>query len=317
MPSAALAGKSKSMGKLQIKNLTWIDIIDPDKKDIEYLRKNFNFHPVVLKELVSLTLRPKVEHYDTYLYMVLHFPIYDPKEKTTLSVEVDFLITKDTLITVRYGKIQPLSDFWQKCQLEKDYLYFQNSPALLLNCLLEDLNNFSLRQIDHITKKINDVERKVFKIKGTKEESEIVEKILTIRKDILDFRRTIKPQGTTLKSLELRGVEFFGKKLRPYFTDIIGGHLRVWDLLENHKETIESLQAANDSWLSNRTNLVMKILTMFAVIVFPLTLLAAIFSMNTKYLPLVGTNYDFWIILGFMIIGTLSMLIIFKAKKWL
>lgn len=302
---------------MQIKNLTWIDIADPDKKDIDYLRKNFNFHPVVLKELTSPTLRPKVEHYDSYLYMVLHFPIYDPKEKTTQSMEVDFLITKDTLITVRYGKIQPLSEFWQKCQADKDYLYFQDSPALLLNCLLENLNDFSLRQIDHITKKINDVEKKIFKIKGTREEAKIVEKILLIRRDILDFRRTIKPQGTILKSLELRGIEFFGQKMQPYFTDIIGSYLRVWDLLENHKETIESLQAANDSWLSNRTNLVMKILTMFAVIVCPLTLVAAIFSMNTKYLPFAGTDYDFWIILGFMIIGTVSILIILKSKKWL
>ena len=61
----------------------------------------------------------------------------------------------------------------------------------------------------------------------------------------------------------------------------------------------------------------MKVLTMFAVVVFPLTLLAAIFGMNTKYLPIVGTEHDFWIILTIMIIGTIFMLILFKRKRWL
>lgn len=300
-----------------MKNLIWIDIVDPDKKDIDYLKETFNFHPVVLKELLSPTLRPRVEHYDNYLYMVLHFPIYNPEEKTTQSMEVDFLITKDTLITVRYAKIQPLQEFSYKCRIEKDVSYFQDSPALLLHCMLEELNNFSFRQIDHITKKINDVEKKIFKTKRTKEEAELVEKISLIRRDILDFRRTIEPQKIILESLKMRGTEFFGEKFEPYFTDMIGEYMQIWDLLENHKATIESLQEANDSLLSNKANMIMKILTIFAVIVFPLTLLAGIFSMNTSYLPLVGIRHDFWIILGIMLFGTAFMLFIFKLKKWL
>jgi len=78
------------MQKIQIKNLTWIDIADPKKEDIEYL-KTLDFHPVVLKELLEPTLRPKVEQYNNYLYMVLHFPIYRPKEKTSKSMEMDFV----------------------------------------------------------------------------------------------------------------------------------------------------------------------------------------------------------------------------------
>jgi len=117
--------------------------------------------------------------------------------------------------------------------------------------------------------------------------------------------------------LKERGKEFFGKINEPYFTDIIGDHIRVWNLLENNKETIESLQQANDSLLSHRTNRIMKIITLFAVIVFPLTLIAAIFGMNTNHLPIVGMRYDFWIILGLMILGMTFMIILFKVKKWL
>jgi magnesium transporter len=119
------------MQKIQIKNLTWVDMVDPDHNDIDYLR-SLNFHPVVLNELKYPTLRPKVEQYDDYLYMVLHFPIYHPKEKTSKSVEVDFLITKYALITIRYGKVQPLQEFWEKCKKGETEPHFQNSTASLL-----------------------------------------------------------------------------------------------------------------------------------------------------------------------------------------
>lgn len=304
------------MQKIQIQNINWIDIVDPKKKDINYLRQVFNFHPIVLNELLVPTLRPKVEHYDHYLYMVLHFPIYSPKERTSKSMEIDFLITYNTLITVRYGKIQPVSEFWKRCEAGQADPHIQNSTASLLYCMLQELNNFSLRQIDHISKKIDKIEKEIFETRRGKEEK-IVEDISIIRRDILDFRRAIKPRNTILESLKFKGIEFFGKSTEPYFNDIIGDHMRIWDLLENHKETIESLQEANDSLVSNRTNRIMKVLTIFAVIVFPLTLLASIFSMNTKYLPIIGAEYDFWIILGIMFLGTIFMLIIFKAKKWL
>ena len=130
------------METIKIKNLTWVDIVDPKKEDIEYLKQNFDFHPVVLNELTIPTLRPKVENYDHYLYMVLHFPIYHPKEKTSKSMEIDFLITSTTLITVRYGKIQPLSEFWKKCEAKDIDPHFGETTASLLYCMIGELNNF-------------------------------------------------------------------------------------------------------------------------------------------------------------------------------
>lgn len=304
------------MQKIQIKNLTWVDIVDPKQSDIDYL-KSLNFYPAVLNELKYPTLRPKVEQYDDYLYMVLHFPIYHPREKTSKSVEVDFLITKYALITIRYGKNQPLQEFWNKCKNNETELHFQNSSASLLYCMIQELNKFSLRQIDHITKKIDILEKRVFGTRDPKEEEKLVEEISIIRRDILDFRRTIKPQDTILNSLKIRGSKFFGNLTKPYFSDIVGDYLQVWELLENHKETIESLQQANDSLLSHKTNRIMKLITLFAVIVFPLTLLASLFGMNAQHIPIIGTNNDFWMIIGLMIIATIFMVIMFKRKKWL
>lgn len=304
------------MNTIKTENLVWIDIKNPGKKDIDYLKENFSFHPVTLGELLTPTLRSKVEHYDHYLYMVAHFPIYNPKKGINESIEIDFLITYNTFITIRYEELAPLKEFLNKCRIDKIFRErnFGETTIFLLCSILSCLYNFSLRQIDHITQKINQIEEKMFEEKGGEE---MVERISLARRDILDFRKTIKPQTTILDSLKIRGVEFFGKKIEPYLVDIIGDYMRVWSLLENHKETIEALKETNDSLLSNRTNQIMRVLTVFAVIVFPLTLLAAIFGMNTQYLPIVGHRYDFWIIFGLMLLSTFIMLLFFKRKKWI
>ena len=304
------------MNIIKSKKISWIDIKSPNKKDINYLKKYFNIHPITLTELFSPTLRPRVEHYDHYLYMVVHFPIYNLKKQITISAEVDFLITKNTLITVRYEDLPPLKKLWNNYQAHKEMRGhdFSETTALLLYRIMESLYGFSSRQLDHITQKINQIENITFKEKGSER---IVEKISLVRRDILDFRKTIKPQKTILDSLKIRGMEFFGKQMKPYFMDIIGDYLRVWNILENHKETLSAIRETNDSLISNRTNRVVRLLTIFSVIVFPLTLLASIFGMNTKFLPIVGNKYDFWIIFAFMLISTMLMILFFKRKKWL
>ena len=304
------------MNILKAKKISWIDMKNPSKKDLDYLKKNFDFHPITLKELLSPTLRPKVEHYDHYLYMVIHFPVYNSKKQTTESVEMDFLITENTLITVHYEELPPMKQFWGKCHVDEETREhgFGETTAFLLYNILQTLYEFSLRQLDHISKKINQIEDIMFKEKGSEM---IVEKISLARRDILDFRKTIKPQKAILDSLKIRGVEFFGQKIKPYLMDIIGDYMRVWNLLENHRETSKALRETNDSLVSNRTNRIIRLLTIFSVVVFPLTLLASIFGMNTRYLPFVGHEYDFWIIFGFMLLAMLAVLLFFKQRKWI
>lgn len=303
------------MNTIRTQKLSWIDIKNPDKKDLAYLKENFSFHPLTLEEVISPTLRPRVERFDNYLYLVIHFPFYNLKKQTTESREIDFLITRDTLITIRYAEFPPFKEFWEKYQIDDmaKERSFGGSPAYLLYSILENLYTFSLRQIDHITKKINHLEDAMFEEMGSEK---MVEKISLARRDIFDFRRAIEPQTTIFDELKTKGTEFFGKEMEPYFVNIVSSYMRVWNLLENHKETIESLRETNDSLVSNRTSRIMKILTVFTVIIFPLTLLANVLGRGATSLPLANYEYGFWIVFAIMFMATLGMLIFFKWKKW-
>ncbi len=85
--------------------ILWIDINTPTKEDIDYLTKNFKFHPLILKELTSPTQRNRAEIYDDYMYIVTHFPSWDPVKQTSSPWELDIIITKYSLITVSYGSV--------------------------------------------------------------------------------------------------------------------------------------------------------------------------------------------------------------------
>ena len=104
------------MRTITANNLTWVDIEKPTQKDINWLKNNFNFHPVTLSELIPPSQREKVEHFNDYLFLVTYVPIFSEKKRTTTPVEVDFLITQTHLITVHIQPIEPIKTFTEKCQ---------------------------------------------------------------------------------------------------------------------------------------------------------------------------------------------------------
>jgi magnesium transporter len=124
------------------------------------------------------------------------------------------------------------------------------------------------------------------------------------------------------KNIIKKSIDYFdykkNKALKEEFGDLLDSSKRIWENLENQKEMVEVLSSTNDALLNYHISDIMKTLTLFSVIVFPLTLLAAIFGMNTvKGMPFMDTENGFWIIIGIMLLGCLTMLLFFVRKKWL
>ena len=292
----------------------WIYGDRPTSEEINNLAENYNIHPVVVEELSHATLRPKVDRFQNFLYLILHFPVFNPETKTSLGAEIDFIIGKDFLITISYEENEALSGFFSdlKKNQEETERIFSSGIEMVFYQLLSRLYDFAMRELDHIKLKIDAIDARL----AAREDEATIQEIFFLRRDILNFRRAIKPHETTVNSLEIHGTNFFGKEIQPYFKDIIGEYSKVWNMLENHKETIETLYDTNISFLSMRSNEIMKRLTLMAFVTFPLTLIAAIFSMNITPDSFLGPPYDFLIILGVIVISILSMLTFFKHPKW-
>lgn len=292
----------------------WIDIQNPTKTDIRYLRRKFNFHPLVLEELMTYGPRPKVEHHPNYLFMTIYYPIYSKKRRETRPREIDIIVTKDVLITSHYLTIPPLKNLFDICKQSSRARrgYMGAGAGQLLFYVLDTLWQRCLIKLEKIDTKLDKIEKEIFQGK----EKEMVWEISLVKTDIINFFRIIAPQQRTLESLEKEGVDFFGKELIPYFADLLGTYTQTRNTLENYKETILALEDTNQSLLSNKINEEMKILTIFSVILLPLTLIASIWGMNVR-LPFGQSPNGFWILTGMMIILMGASIIFFHKKKWL
>ncbi len=316
---------SKNIHKLEINNpnsekkIVWTNIITPGKKEIEFLRKNDDYN-FALRELQissskAISQRPMILKRDGYFFLILHFPVL--KDNEVINSEIDFFIGHEFLITLHNNETESLDKFFNYAKKnDSDLLSYKlESSAILLYELLKELIIYSYTLIDENHKKIDEIEDIIFK----HQQKQATSKILELRRDIINLRRIIQSHKNILKKLmEIQSSLISENEIKHCYFELIEHTKRVWEYSENQKESIEALYDTNESMLNYSINNVMKTLTVLSVIVFPLTLFAALFGMNTTNgMPFTKEPNGFWLIVAIMAVATVIMVILFKKKKWL
>lgn len=283
-------------------------------EEIKEINDKFSVNTFIQNELLRPTLQPKIIFFKDAVYLVLHFPIFDKNKDISKRQEIDFVIGKNFILAANYNHdFPPLQEFIDRIQKEDHAHYFNGNVGVLFSHLIQHFYKFSLRQLDYMQKKIDYIEEQIF----LKKEKEMVERISVVSRDIIEFRRAIKPHQRILNSFHSNIEEFFGKESKEYFSEVLNEYFNLRNLFEGTAETINSLQETNDSLVSIKANDEMRIISIVAFITFPLMLFSSVFGMNTEATPIVGTKNDFWIIIGIMILGVSIMFYIFKKKRWI
>lgn len=296
-------------------NITWIDIRDPKQKNLDKLQGTVNLHPLISRQLLPPIHRPKIEEYPDQLFMVLHFPVYDAQKRENQPIELDIVITSKYLITVHSEIIPSLDIFFNDCEHQDYYQkqYFKSSGRLILG-LLDWMIDECLPMLDHVSERMFDIENHVFK----GDEKAMVSEIAAVKHDLINFRRAIKPQRSVLETLEKKYMRLYGPELKALTQEVVGSNIRVWNILENNQELINSLEQTNNSLLSYKLNDIMRFLTVISFIVFPLTVIINFFGMSVfNNVPLIGNPHTWQVIIALMFVSTVIMVIYFKKKKWL
>ncbi|MBU6141988.1 hypothetical protein KGO95_02625 [Patescibacteria group bacterium] len=294
---------------------TWIDVQNPTKKDIEFIRKQHKFHPIILDELLHTSARSRVEPYEKYLYLTYHLPIYDKNIKSSRKGEVDFLITKDKIITVHYEDLEPLNNFWRRLSNDphfKDRALGEDTGRLLYY-LIEEILFFSQRQLRHIEENVSQLTKDLFQ----GEERKLLEEISYLKRDILDYSIISKPQEIILESLREVGGKFWNEQIKIYFSDLAGDHLKIMQLLDNFKETVDALEQTNAQLLDAKTNSVMQRFTILAFLTFPLVLTTAFFTVPAVDKFTDGSLAVFALTFFIVLLCTSLVLFFFRKKGWI
>ena len=240
--------KQKNTKTTSNNGITWIDISKPTEENVAELRDQINLHPFIAKQIIPPIHRQEIEEYKSQLFMLLRFPIYNEEAKHSEPIELDIIITPDTLITIHDKEITPLRVFFNDCDLQ-DYhkkQYFKSSGHLIFS-LLDFMLDSCLPMLDHIHEKIEYIESEVFK---QSREKEMLYEITHLKRDITDFRRAIKPQRPVLEILAKKSKYFFDKNLDSLSQEVIGSNIRVWNILEYHKELIFTIVHTYNTLLS-------------------------------------------------------------------
>lgn len=299
-----------------VQDLKWVNIIDAGKKEIDYLRRNYKFDLLHLKAAAASVSfqRPMIYRGSSYLCLVLHFPVL--KDDNIVSGEVDFFIGHGFLITAHNNGLRGLNRFFNLGKKSPDALlsYSVESSAILLYEILGHLTDETYHLLDSNSIRINEIEDLIF----SRKQKEAVMEILTLRRNIINVRRIVQNHKNIFQQLMTMDSTLVEKAaIKKYYNNLIEQAKRIWEMLDNQKEIVEVLYNTNESLLNNRMTDIMKTLTIFSVIVFPLTLLAAMFGMNVPDMPMVNLPHGFWWIILVMLMGTTGMLLFFKVKKWL
>jgi len=286
------------------KGVEWVDVEKPTGKDLAWLGKEYHLHPVIVDELRGPSARGRVEAYKDYLFFIYYFPVYDRNDEASARTEIDFIVTKDSVVTVHYDGLGGVMDGFdvEDC----------DSSLAVMYRLIEHLINFQERQLRHIREKVESVGKEIFKDK----EKEVLQRITYVKRDVSEYRIVVRLQEPILRSLLVKGKKFWGDSAEIYLSDLMGDQLKVVNQLEDYREAISDFEDTNNQLMNLKINSVMKTFTSLSFLTFPFMLIAALFSMNTRDTPLIGLAYGFWIIIGIMIVGMILLTVYFKRKGW-
>ncbi|MGH2956193.1 MAG: magnesium transporter CorA family protein [Solirubrobacterales bacterium] len=307
--------------EIAAEGLRWVKIDQPGQLEQAWLEENFDFHALDFEDVLSPNQRPKIDEYDDYLFIVLHFPVFDSAARRLGAGELDLFVGPGFLITIPNQPLQPVEYLFERCRQKeemRDQLFSRGSGYLLYR-LVDDGFDYCFPMLRKIGNKLDALEQEIFA--GRSEE--IVRDISNAKQEIINFRKVIRPQRPVLRDLE----KVKGRYLAPeldleiYFDDIVDAQERIWDMLENYKEVVEALEDTNESVISHRVNDILRVLTAISVIVLPLTMIASVFGMNVGLPgggePPGGASTSFWVIIGVMVAILVGMVTYFRRRGWL
>ncbi len=297
------------------KNLTWIDLNKPTQEEVREVMEEYAIHPNVADDMLTPTFKANVDQYDNFIHLILHFPALKHTHGGSFNQELDFIIGKEFIITVRYDTIDSIHKFTK--EFDTSSVLDKSSSDVgaedIFIAMINKLYNSISHELEHAQACLKTAQEMIFH----GEEKKMVQELSDIGRDLLNAKQSTAPHKDTLLSLQSVGTDFFDNEFNEKVKLIIGKYNKLRSNIENNREYLKELRNTNDSLLSTKQNETMTVLTIMAFVTFPLSLIASIFGMNTVIMPIVGHPMDFWIVLGIMIALTTIMFLYFKAQKWL
>lgn len=293
---------------------TWIDVVSPTDVEVKSLMTRFNFDPEIADAIASPGIKTKTERHTDHAYLVLYFPIRKQSSSESDVHEIDFIIGKNYLITVHYEPFEALTIFSKLFEVDSILKHAQSDHGgYIFYHLLRHLYVSTYHELESISDALQHIEERMF----AGEEKKVVRELLTLSRNLTHFRQTISAHEEALILFKTISIELFGTSFTRFANDMLVGYQKIFKETTAKREYLVELRETNDSLLNTKQNETMRVFTMLAFFTFPLSLIVGIFSLPTVYKPIIGSPYDFPIIISLLLVILLIMISYFNHKKWM
>lgn len=291
----------------------WVDIdSEPLETCKEIFQDIFNFHPLAIDDALHETHVPKVDDWDTYLYLVLR--TVDHASDNSLEIitpELDIFLGSNYLVTYHTIQIDAVQRIWDFCQ--RDQRYLAKGAGYLLYQIADEIVTDSMALIENMDDLIDDLEDEIF----AEPQQATLANIFSIKGSTLKMRRTLLSQREVFNKLARGDYDLIQDRDRIYFMDVYDHMVRLQEINESLRDLTGGALDIYLSVVNNRMNEIMKVLTIIATIFIPLSFLTGIYGMNFINMPELHWRWGYFSFLGFLGIVIIGMLIFFKRKRWI
>ena len=291
----------------------WLDLTAPQEQDIKRLREIFGFHPLALEDALHFAQRPKLDHYEHYVFLVFYGAHDSASPEVQLLQEVQMFVSGKYLITLHKDPLPALDD--QRSHLDGMVLH---SEQFLLYRVFDALTDSFFPPLSRMDDEIDELESAV--LAGPTDEQ--LQRLFALKRTLVAMRKVVTPQRDLFARSVDQLAELPGLQLeeRDYFRDVYDHLIRISDLIDSYRDLLSSTTDLYLSTVSNRQNEVMKQLTIVGTIFLPLSFITGFFGMNFGWLVNTGIapTWTFWVFgIGSMVLTCLLLVRFFKDKGWL
>jgi magnesium transporter len=290
----------------------WVDIEDPDNEILEdLLERRFGFHELAAEDSLSPNTLPKYDAFPAYDFFVFRAVDVNLREHGSQTYKLSAFLGGDFLFTVHSGRMQAVDDICAR--LPEDKRLLANGPDYLLYEIVDLLVDAHFPLLDRIEECVDDLQDSIFQ----NAQPLHLDELLHLKRDVNVLRRQSLPQRELLNLISRGDSQFIQKQHLIYFRDLYDHMFRISETIDSERDMMAGTMEAYLSVIANRTNEIMRVLTVLSTIMLPLTLIAGIYGMNFEHMPELHWLHGYPFALGLMGATTLVMLTWFWKKGWI
>lgn len=286
----------------------WFHVEDVQGPALPALAAELHLHELAIEDCRQTGTRAKLEDYDGHLFIVVNTIHFEPQEKSCWFGEFDIFLGKDFIVTSHDGPSRTVALVKPRFMAEPKLSH----PARLLHALLGVIVGRYMPVLDSIEEHMDSIEEQAF----SQPSSRILGELISIRRALVEFRRV----GTTMREvahLLLDRQEPWLRSHQAYFRDTYDQILRSLDFVDTYRDILTGIMDIHQSVMANRTNDIMKVLTIFATLATPFIVVSGFYGMNFDILPFAHHPLGAAIATALMLAIGISMLWYFRHKKWI